>query len=89
MVTGTVIQCSNQEPQDDDTLVFLDGLIARMPKNLKKIIKLKYLFGWRNKDAAHSMNVGLTKYKETVIKARKNLLLMAKILTKKTTTAML
>lgn len=55
---------------EDIECEILDIAISKMPKSMKKIIKLKYLFGWTNKDAAKTQSMSLASYKTILITSR-------------------
>ena len=70
MLEGVTQSVTGSRDKEDPECEVLDSAISRMPKKMKKIIKLKYLFGWLNKDSAIELNMSLTSYKNTLIQSR-------------------
>lgn len=70
MNEGMVIKSTGNTYSDNPDCELLDHAIAIMPKNLKKIIKMKYLYGWTNKDAALTLKMALPTYKDLIMRSR-------------------
>ncbi len=70
MKEGMVIKATGSNVSENIECELLDHAIALMPQKLKKIIKLKYLFHWLNKDAAKTLGMSVPSYKDHVIRSR-------------------
>lgn len=70
MNEGMVIRSTGNITIEDVECESLDHAISKMPKRLKKIIKMKYLFKWLNKDAAKALSISMPSYKDRVVQSR-------------------
>jgi len=70
MVGGITDKITGSFENEDSQCEILDCAISKMPVRMKKVIKLKYLFGWLNKDAAKTLNMSLASYKSYLIQSR-------------------
>lgn len=70
MKEGMVIKSTGSNVIENPECELLDHAIAIMPYKLKKIIKLKYLFHWLNKDAAKVLGMSVPSYKDHVMRSR-------------------
>lgn len=71
MVEGMVIRSTGGLAIDDPDCEKIDAIVSKMPTLMKKAIKFKYLFGWRNADAAKVFKMSLSSYKRFIVKCRK------------------
>jgi len=70
MREGVTNKVTGSHEIEDTDCEILDCAISRMPNRMKKVIKLKYLFGWTNKDAARTVKMSLAGYKTYLISSR-------------------
>lgn len=70
MCQGVTDKVTGSHDLEDEECEVLDCAISNMPSRMKKVIKLKYLFGWLNKDAAKTLNMSLASYKSFLIQSR-------------------
>lgn len=64
MIEGAVTRVTGGTVIEDEECERLDAAISKMPPTMKKAVKLKYLFGWTNKDAAKAMRMAIPTYKQ-------------------------
>jgi len=70
MSQGITAKITGSKDFENKDCEILDFAISKMPQRMKKIIKLKYLFGFLNKDAAKTLNMSLAGYKSFLIQSR-------------------
>lgn len=70
MKSGNISKQTGSKTIEDKECEELDKAIAVMPHKMKKIIKLKYLFHWLNKDAAKVLGMSLPSYKNQIVLCR-------------------
>lgn len=70
MVSGAVTRITGSHTMESPECERLDAAISKMPDRMKKAIKLKYLFGWTNKDAAKAMRIAIPTYKQLTFRCR-------------------
>ncbi len=70
MIEGAITRATGSHVMESPDCERLDAAISKMPPQMKKVIKLKYLFGFTNKDAAKAMRMTTTPYKNLVSRCR-------------------
>ena len=70
MIEGAVTRATGSHVIEDPACEILDSAISKMPPQMKKVVKLKYLFGWTNKDAAKVMHMSVPTYKQLSFRCR-------------------
>ena len=73
MTEGVLVRITGGFVIEDIECEILDSVIARMPQRMKKAIKGKYLFRFRNKDAAYDLKISVSTYKRYIIRCREYL----------------
>lgn len=68
-------KCSDGLPQrnldrNDQDCERLDAAISSMPKKMSKLIKLKYLYGWINRDTAKALDMNINTFKILAVQCR-------------------
>lgn len=70
MIEGAITRATGSHTLESPDCERLDAAISKMPDRMKKAVKLKYLFGWTNKDAAKAMHVSIPTYKQLTYRCR-------------------
>lgn len=70
MIEGAVTRSTGSNVKEDPDCEKLDAAISMMPSNMKRAIKLKYLFGFTNKDAAQTLKLPLPTFKSLIQRCR-------------------
>lgn len=70
MIEGAVTRATGSNVMESPECERLDAAISKMPPQMKKVIKLKYLFGFTNKDAAKTMRMAVPTYKNLTYRCR-------------------
>ena len=70
MIEGAVTRTTGSHVKEDPECERLDAAISAMPLNMHKAIKLKYLFGWTNKDAAKVFKMAIPTYNQLMQRCR-------------------
>jgi len=74
MTEGVLTRITGGFVMEDIECELLDSTIAGMPLRMKKAVKGKYLFNYRNKDAAKDLKISIATYKRYIIRCREYLL---------------
>lgn len=74
MIEGVIIKVTGGFEVDDIECEVLDFTIARMPPRMKKAIINKYLFRFKNDDAAKALKISISTYKRYINRCREYLL---------------
>lgn len=70
MIEGAITRLTGSNVTEDPECERLDAAISNMPARMHKAVKLKYLFGWTNKDASKAMKMPLPTYKILMVRCR-------------------
>jgi len=70
MIEGAVTRATGSNIKEDPECELLDAAISKMPHQMKKAVKLKFLFGWTNKDAAKALHMAQPTYKQLIQRCR-------------------
>lgn len=70
MIEGAITRATGSHVFESPECERLDSAIAKMPDRMKKAVKLKYLFGWTNKDAAKTMTMSIPAYRQFINRCR-------------------
>ncbi len=70
MVEGANSSRGKGETIEDPGCEVLDSVISSMPEKMHKTIKLKYLYGWRNKDTAKKLKMTTSSFKIFLVRCR-------------------
>ena len=70
MIEGALTKLTGSMTIEDPECEQLDSAIAKLPKKMKKAMKLKYLFNFTNKDAAKVFGMSLSTYKRYIVRCR-------------------
>ncbi len=71
MIEGAITRTTGSNTLESPACEQLDAAISKMPDRMKKAVKLKYLFGWTNKDAAKTLKMSISSYKNFTVRCRK------------------
>ncbi len=74
MTEGVLTRITGGFVIEDIECELLDSTIASMPIRMKKAIKGKYLFNFRNKDGAKDLKISVSTYKRFINRCREYLL---------------
>jgi len=70
MIEGAITRATGSHTLESPACERLDAAISKMPDRMKKAVKLKYLFGWTNKDAAKAMKMSIPSYRQFTNRCR-------------------
>ena len=70
MTQGVVTRSTGSNVKEDPECEKLDAAISAMPKQMHKAVKLKFLFGFTNKDASKELKMPLPTYKSLIQRCR-------------------
>lgn len=70
MIEGATTRVTGSHSLESPDCERLDAAISKMPDKMKKAVKLKYLFGWTNKEAAKTMRMSIPTYKQFTYRCR-------------------
>jgi len=70
MTEGAVTRSTGSNVKEDPDCEKLDAAISAMPKQMHKAVKLKFLFGFTNKDASKALKMPLPTYKSLIQRCR-------------------
>lgn len=70
MIEGAVTRTTGSQVKEDPDCEKLDAAVSAMPTQMHKAVKLKFLFGFTNKDAAEALKMAIPTYKSLIQRCR-------------------
>jgi len=70
MIEGAITRTTGSHTMESPDCERLDAAISKMPDRMKKAVKLKYLFGFTNKDGAKAMRMPIPTYRKFTDRCR-------------------
>jgi DNA-directed RNA polymerase specialized sigma24 family protein len=70
MIEGAVTRSTGSNVKEDPECEKLDAAVSAMPQQMNKAVKLKFLFGFNNKDGAKALKMAVPTYKNLIQRCR-------------------